>query len=158
MNVEMRLRTLLLLFLLLGPARADTLTNWDLGFEVEVPTTWLRQEGGLNGIKLASEDVRVDIAPFSDLSQSAKIERLHKDTKAGGYEFKSEKSYPIHEVPAHEMVFYKGGQYLIYYVLMSGSRGFLITLRSEGQDSDAFREAQSVIPSFRVMPARAEKR
>lgn len=135
------------------PAAADTLTNWELGFEIEVPTTWLRNEGGANGLKLASEDVRIDITPYSGLTQSAQIERLHKSTKADGYEFKSERSYPIHEVPAHEMVFYRGGRYLIYYVLMAGSRGFLITLRSEGQDSGAFRESQSVIPSFRVMPA-----
>jgi hypothetical protein len=151
----MRRLLLLLLLCLWGatPLQADTLTNWELGFEIDVPTPWLRNEAGLEGLKLASDDVRLDIVPYSGLSQAAQIERLHKDTKTQGYQFKSEKSYPIHEVPAHEMVFYKDGQYLIYYVLMSGSRGFLITLRSQGQDSQAFRESQDIIPTFRVLPA-----
>jgi hypothetical protein len=147
------LRKLIAAILLLSsPLWADTLANWELGFEVDVPTVWLRQEGGAAGTRLAYDDVRLDIEPYSGITQSAQIERLHHETKAAGYQFKSEKSFPIHEVPAHEMIFYKDGKYLIYYVLMAGSRGFLLTLRSEGQDSEAFRQAQDVIANFRVMP------
>lgn len=148
------MRHLLLLFVLLSLSgvRADTLVNWELGFEIDVPTSWLRQEGGSNGLKLASEDVRIDIVPYSGVSLSTQIERLHKQTKADGYGFKSEKSYTLHEVPAHEMVFYKDGRYKIYHVLLAGARGFLLTLQSEGTDSQAFREAQDVISSFRVKP------
>lgn len=151
------MRQLLLLFVLLSlsAARADTLVNWELGFEIDVPTTWLRQEGGANGLKLASDDVRLDVVPYSGVSLAAEIERLHKQTKADGYQFKSEKSYALHEVPAHEMVFYRDGRYKIYQVLMAGSRGFLLTLTSEGTDSEAFRQAQDVIASFRVKPANA---
>lgn len=143
------------MFLLLGAlAQADTLVNWQLGFEVDVPTDWLRQEGGANGTKLSSDDVRLDVVPFSGMSQATEIDRLHRETKAQKYEFKTERSFTIHEVPAHEMIFYRDGRYLIYYVLMSGQRGFLLTLRSEGTDSAAFREAQNIIANFRVTPTR----
>ncbi len=141
-------------FLLLGVAQADTVVNWQLGYEVDVPATWLRQEGGANGTKLSSEDVRLDVVPFSGTSQAAEIARLHKDTKAQKYEFKTERSFTVHEVPAHEMIFYRDGRYLIYYVLMAGQRGFLLTLRSEGTDSGAFQEAQDIITNFRVTPLR----
>lgn len=148
------MRQIVLLFLLLSlsAVQADTLVNWELGFEIDVPTTWLRQEGGANGLKLASEDVKLDIVPFSGLTLTAQIERLHKQTKADGYQFKSERSYALHEVPAHEMVFYKDGEYKIYHVLLAGSRGFLLTLRSQGMDSEAFKESQAAIGSFRVKP------
>jgi hypothetical protein len=151
----MRHRLLGMFFLLLlGVAQADTLVNWQLGYEVDVPPTWLRQEGGANGTKLSSEDVRLDVVPFSGSSQSSEIARLHKETKAQGYQFKTERSFTVHEVPAHEMIFYRGGRYLIYYVLMSGQRGFLLSLRSDGTDSDAFHEAQDIISNFRVVPLR----
>lgn len=145
----------ILLVLLLGAvAQADMLVNWELGFEVDVPSSWLRQEGGASGLKLASDDVKITIEPYAGLTLAAEIERLRQQTKQDGYEFKNEKSYPIHEVPAHEMVFYKDGKYLIFYVLLSGSRGFLISLQSEGTESTAFGEAQTVIANFRVTPVR----
>jgi hypothetical protein len=158
MSLRNALFCLLFCCLAQGGALADTLVNWENGFEVDVPTTWLRQEGGAAGMKLASDDVRMSIEPYSGITQSAQIERLHKETKEQGYEFKSERSYPIHEVPAHEMIFYKDGRYLIYYVLMAGQRGFLITLQSEGTDSAAFRQAQDVIANFRVTPSQVPQR
>lgn len=145
-----------LLLLLLAPsaAWADTITNWELGFTVEVPTTWLRYEGGKGGLKLASEDVRLEVTPFGGVTLTTQIETLRQQAKAAGYQFKEEKSYPIMEVPAHEMVFYKDGKYLLYYVLLSGQRGFLVTLRSDGTDTPAFLEAQDVVSNFRVTPLR----
>jgi hypothetical protein len=151
---SVQLFAFLFVFLLGGPGLADTVVNWELGIEVDVPPTWLRHEGGANGLKLASEDVRLDIVPYTGVTQAGQIERLHKETKAAGYQFKTERSYPIHEVPTHEMTFYKDGKYLIYYVLMAGSRGFLLTLRSEGTESPSFLEAQDIINNFRVLPMR----
>ena len=140
-------------FLLTGlPACAEPLVNWENGFEINLPATWLRQEGGAKGIKVASDDVRINFEPYFGTTMAEQIERLHKETKANGYQFKNERSYTIHEVPAHEMVFYRDGKYLIYYVLVAGHRGFLITLQSEGTDSVAFREAQDIISDFRVKP------
>ena len=153
-RVTMRQSLLVLLVLLSGLAWADTLVNWEIGFEVDVPTTWLRQDGGASGLKLASEDVRLSVEPYFGVTQATQIERLRQQSKAAGYEFKNEKSYPIHEVPAHQMVFYKSGKYLIYYVLISGSRGILLTLNSEGTDSPSFQQAQDIISDFRVMPLR----
>lgn len=134
--------------------KTDTITNWELGFAVDIPTTWLRYEGKHDGAKFASEDIRLDVSPFTGMTQSQQIEALRKQAKQDRYEFKEEKSYPIMQVPAHEMVFYRNGKYLIYYVLMSGQRGFILTLRSDGTDTPAFLEAQSVIANFRVMPLR----
>lgn len=145
----------LCLVLTLSPAAwADTIVNWEIGFEVTVPSSWLRQEGGAAGVKLASGDVKLDITPYSGATLSEKIESLRKESKADRLLFKGERSYVLHEVPAHEMTFYRGGRYLIYHVLMAGQRGFLLTLRSEGTDSSQFREAQDVIASFRVTPLR----
>ncbi len=156
-NLKTMRRTVLaslLAIILTATSNADTITNWEVGFEVTVPSTWLRQEGGASGLKLASGDVKLDITPFNGTSLSEKIARMHKDTKADGYQFKTERSYTLHEVPAHEMTFYRDGKYLIYNVLMAGDRGILLTLRSEGTDSDDFRQAQDVLAGFRVIPLR----
>ncbi len=145
----------LCLVLTFSPAAlADTIVNWEVGFEVTVPSSWLRQEGGATGVKLASGDVQLDITPYSGASLSEKIESLRKENKGDRQLFKGERSYTLHEVPAHEMTFYRNGKYRIYHVLMAGQRGILLTLRSEGTDSPQFREAQDVISSFRVTPLR----
>ncbi len=143
----------LTLFLSLSSS-ADTIVNWEVGFEVTVPSTWLRQEGGASGVKLASGDVQLDIKPYTGVSLSEKIESLRKECKADRYLFKGERSYSLNEVPAHEMTFYRNGRYLIYHVLMAGQRGILLSLRSEGTESSHFREAQDVIGTFRVTPLR----
>lgn len=146
--------SILLSLCLLVSAQAETLTNWELGFEVSVPSTWLRWEGGVEGVKFASGDVKLDVTPFIAGSLAEKITQLHTDTKADGYQFKSEHSYALHKVPAHEMTFYRKGRYLIYTVVMAGDRGLLLTLRSVGTDSDDFRQAQDVLANFRVLPLR----
>lgn len=146
--------SLLLSLCLLISAQADTLTNWELGFEVTVPSTWLRWEGGIEGVKFASGDVKLDVTPFTAGSLKQKVSELHAQSKADRYQFKTERSYTLHEVPAHEMTFYRDGRYLIYNVLMAGDRGLLLTLRSVGTDSDDFRQAQDVLANFRVLPLR----
>lgn len=150
-------RTWLLLLLaawLSAPGKADTVVNWENGFEVQVPTIWLRWEGGAAGMKLALDDVQLEIVPFAGITQAAQIERLHRQSKESGYQFKTERSLVIQEVPGHEMIYFRQGKYLIYYVLMAGQRGFLLTLRSESTDSPAFLEAQEMITRFRVLPNR----
>lgn len=148
--------TLLIMALMVSalPLSAETLVNWENGFEVEVPATWLRNEGKQAGLKLNSEDVRIKIEPYSGVDQAGQIERLHKMYKAKEYEFKAERDLVIHEVPTHEMVFFKDGKYRIFYVMMSGDRGFLWTVDSESTDSEAFEEGQGILESFRVTPRR----
>ncbi len=148
------LLTCLITLLLASSSFADTITNWEVGFEVSIPSSWLRQEGGAAGVKLASGDVKLDITPFTGSTLAEKIARIHKERKPEGYEFKGERSYALNEVPAHEMTFYRDGKYLIYHVLMAGDRGILLTLRSVGTDSEDFHQAQDVISGFRVLPLR----
>lgn len=145
---------LLALWLIMqGAVQAETLVNWELGFEVDVPDTWLRRELGEQGLKLSADEVRMQVEPYSGISQDEQIKRLHELTKEEEeYEFKSEKSFTVNQVPAHEMIFFKNGEYKIYYVLMAGQRGFLWTIYSKSTDSDAFLEGQDVLASFRVMP------
>ncbi len=136
-----------------GAVQAETLVNWELGFEVDVPDTWLRRELGEQGLKLNADEVRMQVEPYSGITQDEQIKRLHKLTKEDEkYEFKSEKSFTINQVPAHEMIFFKDGEYKIYYVLMAGQRGFLWTIYSDSTDSEAFLEGQDVLASFRVVP------
>lgn len=144
----------ILVALLALPLLADTLVNWENGFEVEVPSTWLRHEGKQAGLKLNSEDVKIKIEPYIGVSQAGQIERLHKMYKAQDYEFKAERDLAINEVPTHEMVFFKDGKYKIFYVMMSGDRGFLWTIDSDSTDSDSFKEGQGILESFRVTPKR----
>jgi hypothetical protein len=148
-------RAKLALFILLCTAlaaTAETVVNWENGFEVDLPQTWLRADLKEDGLKLNSEDVSIAIEPYSGLTQDAQIERLHKMAKEDGYHFKSERSLTINQVPAHEMIFHKDGRYKIYYVLMAGSRGFLWTIRSSATDSEAFLEGQDILSSFRINP------
>lgn len=140
--------------LMSAPATAETVVNWENGFELEVPETWLRHDGKASGIKLNSEDVKIHIEPYSGVTQGGQIERLHKMYKGQDYEFKAERDFSINEVPTHEMVFYKDGKYKIFYVMMSGDRGFLWTVDSLSTDSDAFIQGQAVLSSFRVTPKR----
>lgn len=147
--------TLLVFFLactLLSPSSADVIVNWENGFELELPSTWLRQEGGGEGVKLASDDVKLNIEPFAGVTMKHQIERLHAETKKDGFGFKKERTFTLHEVPAQEMIFYKNGRYKFYYVLMAGARGFLLTLTSDSTDSEAFLEAQDIVMGFRVLP------
>lgn len=141
-----------LLMLTTLPVQAETLANWELGFEVDVPDYWLRRDMKENGLKLNSDEVRMQVEPFTGMSQQEQIEQLHQSTKAEEFEFKSERSFTINQVPAHEMIFFKNGKYRIYYVLMAGQRGFLWTIYSESTDSEAFLEGQDVMASFRVKP------
>lgn len=133
-------------------AWADVIVNWENGFEVDIPSTWLRQEGGLAGVKLASDDVKLNIEPYSGVTMQHQIERLHEEAKKDHYDFKTERTFTLHEVPAQEMIFYKNGRYKFYYVLMAGSRGFLMTLMSDSTDSEAFLEAQDIVMGFKVLP------
>lgn len=124
--------------------------NWEGGFEVDVPDQWLRRDLGADGLKLSSERVRMDVVPYSGITLEGQIARLHEMTKAEGYHFKTERSFVLNQTPAHEMIFFKDGEYKIYYVLMAGLRGFLWTVESESTDSPAFLESQQIIYSFKV--------
>lgn len=146
--------TLILVSLLALPSLGETLVNWENGFEVEVPTEWLRYEGKADGIKLNSDDVKIKIEPYSGVTRAGQIERLHNMYKAQDYEFKAERDFAINEVPTHEMVFYKDGKYKIFYVMESGDRGFLWTIDSLSTDSKAFKEGQIILESFKVTPKR----
>ena len=130
----------------------EVIANWECGFEVDVPDTWLRRDMKEAGLKLSSDEVRMQVEPFSGISYDGQVQRLHKETKAEGYQFKTERSYTLNQVPAHEMIFFKDGNYKIYYVLMAGQRGFLWTVLSESTDSEAFLEGQDIISSFLVTP------
>jgi len=141
----------LLLLLTLG-AQSETIVNWANGFEVDVPDTWLRRNMEQAGLKLSSDEVRMQVEPYSGITQDAQIKRLHKETKEQGYQFKSEKSLTINQVPAHEMIFFKDGHYRIFYVLMAGQSGFLWTIESESTDSEAFLQGQDILASFRIKP------
>ena len=140
------------LLLMSSPLRAETLVNWELGFEVDVPDYWLRVNMKESGLKLNSDVGRMQVEPYGGMTQQELVAELHQRTKEEGFEFKTERSYAINQVPAHEMIFYKGGKYRIYYVLMAGQRGFLWTVLSESTDSEAFLEGQDVLASFRVTP------
>ena len=94
----------------------------------------------------------MQVEPYSGITLDGQIERLHEITKADGYQFKTERSFVLNQTPAHEMIFFKNGEYKIYYVLMAGTRGFLWTVESESTDSDAFLESQEIIYSFKVQP------
>lgn len=137
---------------LCGPMCAEVLVNWEGGFEVEVPDFWLRRDLQDQGLKLNADDVHMQVETYSGLSQMAQVARLHQETKDAGYHFRSERSFPINQVPAHEMIFFKDGAYKIYYVLMAGQRGFLWTVTSPSTDSEAFMEGQDIIYSFQVKP------
>ncbi len=150
--------TLSLSWILIVSAGADILVNWENGFELELPSTWLRQEGGVDGVKLASDDVKLIIEPYAGVTMKHQIERLHTETKRDGFNFKKERTFTLHEVPAQEMIFYKNGRYKFYYVLMAGSRGFLLTLTSDSTDSEAFLEAQDIVMGFRVLPPDQQQR
>lgn len=143
---------MILILLLVCPALAqtETVVNWEGGFEVDVPDQWLRRDLGVDGLKLASERVRMHVEPYSGITLEGQIERLHELTKAEGYQFKTERSFVLNQTPAHEMIFFKDGEYKIYYVLMAGLRGFLWTVESDSTDSPAFLESQEIIYSFKV--------
>ena len=143
---------LLSVLLLTVPAPAETVTNWENGFEVDIPHEWLRRDLGAEGLKLSQDRVRMQVEPYSGITLDGQIERLHEITKADGYQFKTERSFVLNQTPAHEMIFFKNGEYKIYYVLMAGTRGFLWTVESESTDSDAFLESQEIIYSFKVQP------
>ena len=64
-----------------GAVQAETLVNWELGFEVDVPDTWLRRELGEQGLKLNADEVRMQVEPYSGITQDEQIKRLHKLTK-----------------------------------------------------------------------------
>lgn len=143
---------LILSLFLAAPVGAENVVNWEGGFEVDIPDTWLRRDMKEAGLKLNADDVKILVETYSGLSQPAQITRLHEQTKEAGYHFRSERSFPINQVPAHEMIFFKNGKYKIYYVLMAGQRGFLWTVESESTDSEAFLEGQDILYSFRVQP------
>ena len=94
----------------------------------------------------------MQVEPFSGITLDNQIVRLHEVTKADGYQFKTERSFVLNQTPAHEMIFFKDGEYKIYYALMAGERGFLWTLESESTDSEAFLESQQILYSFKVIP------
>lgn len=142
-----------LTFLLVSAlANAEVVTNWENGFEVDIPNEWLRRDLGADGLKLSEDRVRMHVEPYSGITLESQIERLHEITKADGYQFKTERSFVLNQTPAHEMIFFKDGEYKIYYVLMAGTRGFLWTVESESTDSPAFLESQEIIYSFKVQP------
>lgn len=141
----------LLAFLTLS-AQAEFLVNWELGVEMYVPDHWLRRDLKEQGVKLSSDQVRMEVVPFYGVTQQAQIQRLHKLTKEEGFQFKSERSFPLNQVPAHEMVFFKDGEYKIFYVLQAGQRGFLWTVHSRSTDSEAFLEGQEILNTFVVKP------
>ena len=143
---------LLLVLLLTALAPAEVVTNWENGFEVDIPHEWLRRDLGAEGLKLSQDRVRMQVEPYSGITLEGQIERLHQVTKADGYQFKTERSFVLNQTPAHEMIFFKNGEYKIYYVLMAGTRGFLWTVESESTDSEAFLEGQEIIYSFKVQP------
>ena len=150
-NRLVKIATAFLLLLSLV-AQAELLVNWELGVEMDVPDHWLRRDLKDQGIKLSSDEVRMELEPFSGITQQAQIERLHKLTKEDGYEFKSERSFPLNQVPTHEMVFFKDGSYKLFYVLQAGQRGFLWTVHSRSTDSEAFLEGQDILNTFVVRP------
>lgn len=130
----------------------ETLVNWENGFEVEVPDVWLRRDMKAAGLKLSSDEVRMQVEPYFGITHNSQIQRLHDLTKKDGWRFKSEQDLSINGVPAHEMIFFKDGDYKIYYVVMAGERGFLWTVYSESTDSPAFLEGQDIISSFTIKP------
>lgn len=134
-------------------ASAEPVTNWENGFEVDVPDNWLRRDMREQGLKLASEEVRMDIEPFIGMSMDEKIRMLHMLTKQDGHRFKNEHSFALNGLPAHEMVFQTRGKcakVLIYYVIMDEDQGFLITQWSEDTVSQAFKDGQTIINSFQL--------
>ena len=135
-----------------GHCSAETVSNLECGFEVDLPDHWLLRDLGPEGLLLSSEEVRQQVEPYSGITLDNQIQRLHQLTKEDGYQFKQEQSYMLNGNSAHEMIFFKNGKYKIYYVVKSGDeQGFLWTVQSESTDSDAFLEGQSVIDSFRVL-------
>jgi hypothetical protein len=144
--------TLLTLALLCSLASAEVVVNWEGGFEVDLPNSWLRRDLGADGLMLSSDRVRMQVEPYSGITLEGQIDRLHQLTKADRYEFKTERSFVLNQTPAHEMIFFKNGEYKIYYVVMAGVRGFLWTVESESTDSPAFLESQQIIYSFKVQP------
>lgn len=143
----------ILLLLSVGLTQAEVLANWECGFQVQIPDTWLRRDLKGQGLKLASDEVRVDIEPYSGITYANQIQRLHKLTKEKEkMEFKSERDLQINGVSCHEMIFYRDGHYKIYYVFTTGERGFLWTVLSDSTDSPAFLESQDILNSFTVTP------
>ncbi len=148
------LSLLILCLVTVSAVKAETLVNWDLGYEIEVPNHWLRADLGPDGTQLSYDDVKISIEPFSGITMQGQIERVHQFDKEEGWGFRSEKSFTINEVPAHEIIYERGGKYRVSYVLLSGQRGFLWTFTSEGTDSEAFMEGQKILYGFVVMPAK----
>lgn len=132
--------------------QAEVVANWECGFQVEIPDTWLKRDLRERGVRFASDEVKVDIEPFSGITLPNQVARLQKERKAEGYEFKSEKHFSLNDVPCHEMIFYKNGRYTIYYVLMAAQRGFLWTVQSDSTDSTAFLESQAMLATFIITP------
>lgn len=142
-----------LLLVLTCWAQAELLVNWECGFEVQIPDTWLRRDLKEQGLKLSSDDVRIDIEPYVGITYANQIQRLHKLTKEEQHmEFKSERDLQIHGVDCHEMIFYRNERYKIYYVFAAGQGGFLWTILSDSTDSPAFMESQGILDSFVITP------
>ena len=149
-----KLATVTILFsLFLSPLGAEILTNFEGGFEVDVPDTWLYRDMRRDGIGLNSGEVHMTLQPYSDSSLLEKIKILHSVTKDEGYKLRSEQSFSFFGVPAHEIIFRrKKRNYRIYYVLKDRDRGFLWTIDSQSTDSREFLEAQQIISSLRIKP------
>lgn len=151
-------RTLGVLLLLgMSWAQAEVVANWECGFQVEIPDTWLKRDLRDHGVRFASDEVKVDIEPFRGMTLPNQVSRLQRDRKSEGYQFKSEKQFTINEVPCHEMIFYKSGRYRIYYVLVAAERGFLWTITSDSTDSPAFLESQDMLSTFIITPTNSRK-
>ena len=71
---------LLLVVLLTAPAPAEMVTNWENGFEVDIPHEWLRRDLGADGLKLSQDRVRMQVEPYSGITLEGQIERLHEIT------------------------------------------------------------------------------
>ncbi len=132
-------------------AQNESVINWEGGFKLDVPDTWLRRNLRTKGLKLNSDDVQVSIETYTGITQSAQTERLRKEAESQGYAFKSERAFPINQVPTRELVLQKNGIFRIYYILMAGQRGFLWTVTSPSTDSEAFLEGKKMLSTFRVI-------
>ena len=52
---------MLFLLLLTALAPAEVVTNWENGFEVDIPNEWLRRDLGSEGLKLSQDRVRMQV-------------------------------------------------------------------------------------------------
>lgn len=146
------MKTLMFLLGLCLTVQAEVVTNWEGGFEVDIPDYWLRADLGSDGLMLNSDEVKMQVEPYSGITLDNQVERLRELAKEEKYRFRSERSFALNQTPAHELIYSRKGKYIIYYVLMAGDRGFLWTVTSDTTDSEAFLEGQQIIESFNVLP------